>query len=329
MTADPVLVLGWLVLAHLAADFVLQNERQARDKFATGLRALRALVVHAVFVALCLVPFALVFGRPGAVLLLFVTAAHAAIDRTKVVLSRRVEASALAAARRSHEPPAAPASLGRAWTPVPAALFVADQAAHAVVLWLAWVVLLREVAPLPDAASAAASLAGADPAGFHRAILIAVVLVALAIVNVRAGALFVGILVRPLPAPEGPEPGPAEVVSAAAQAAQPPTTYAVRLGPFVGRIDAERPPPVAPPRLASPARVGEAIGILERLLIVALLLAHAEAAIGLVIAAKTLARFRQLDDREFAEYYLLGTLASVSVAVFSALVAAAALGIGV
>ena len=55
------------------------------------------------------------------------------------------------------------------------------------------------------------------------------------------------------------------------------------------------------------------------------MLASAEAAIGFVIAAKTIARFRLLDDRDFAEYYLLGTLASVGVAVLTGLVARAAL----
>jgi hypothetical protein len=59
---------------------------------------------------------------------------------------------------------------------------------------------------------------------------------------------------------------------------------------------------------------------------VTFVLAGAEAAIGLVIAAKTLARFKQLDDRDFAEYYLLGTLASVAIASISAFAAAAALG---
>ena len=77
--------------------------------------------------------------------------------------------------------------------------------------------------------------------------------------------------------------------------------------------------------MASPARVGATIGVLERLLIVALVLTNATAAVGFVIAAKTIARFKQLDDRQFAEYYLLGTLASVAVAVGSSLVAAAAL----
>ena len=72
-------------------------------------------------------------------------------------------------------------------------------------------------------------------------------------------------------------------------------------------------PAVACP--GAPARIGATIGALERLLIVAFMLAGAGAAVGFVIAAKTIARFKQLDDRGFAEYYLLGTLASVAVAI--------------
>ena len=49
------------------------------------------------------------------------------------------------------------------------------------------------------------------------------------------------------------------------------------------------------------------------------MLTGADAAVGFVIAAKTIARFRLLDDRDFAEYYLLGTLGSVSVAIFTGL----------
>ncbi|TMC60860.1 MAG: hypothetical protein E6J17_09320 [Chloroflexi bacterium] len=68
------------------------------------------------------------------------------------------------------------------------------------------------------------------------------------------------------------------------------------------------------------------MGVLERLLIVTFVLTGSSAAVGFVVAAKTLARFKQLDDRDFAEYYLVGTLASVAVAVGSGLAAAAALG---
>ena len=94
--------------------------------------------------------------------------------------------------------------------------------------------------------------------------------------------------------------------------------------------EAAAPAPVAVTHVAvpsgAPARIGATIGALERLLIVAFMLTGAEAAVGFVIAAKTIARFKQLDDRGFAEYYLLGTLASVAVAVSSSLVALGALG---
>ena len=148
--------------------------------------------------------------------------------------------------------------------------------------------------------------------------------------------------------------------AAAAAAPQPaakpaPTGYTVRVGPLIATVEptlegsgmagdpspddgepedgpavaatraAVTPPPPASVPIGAPARIGATIGALERLLIVALILSGAEAAVGFVIAAKTIARFKQLDDRGFAEYYLLGTLASVSVAVASALVAAAAL----
>ena len=105
--------------------------------------------------------------------------------------------------------------------------------------------------------------------------------------------------------------------------------YTFRLGPFVARAEPSLPVRSVTandsPSLASPERVGEAIGVLERLLIVTFVLTANQPAIGFVVAAKTLARFKQLDDRRFAEYYLLGTLASVSVALASGLLALAAL----
>ena len=38
---------------------------------------------------------------------------------------------------------------------------------------------------------------------------------------------------------------------------------------------------------------------------------------GWIIAAKALARFKALEDREFAEYFLIGTLASFLLAVLA------------
>jgi len=62
---------------------------------------------------------------------------------------------------------------------------------------------------------------------------------------------------------------------------------------------------------------GYLIGVLERVIIVTLWLNGQLGTIGFVLAAKSLARFKQLNDRNFAEKYLVGTLLSVAIALFS------------
>jgi hypothetical protein len=336
MTADQGLVLAWLVLAHFTADFVLQPGGMARAKALPGSSAYPALFGHALVVAALLVPFGLAFGAPGWWVLIIVAISHGVIDRLKSVFTRRADAIALAEARRRHEEAGiAPDGLGPAWTPVPGALFLVDQLSHIAILVAAWAALLS-VAPLdPGFADWATGWLGArDPVVVHEVLFRGAVLASLLIVNVRAGALFVGVLVVPRLATHGRPAVPASTAAAEAAAAkaEAPVGWTFQVGPFEGRAvpDPPTPPAEAAPAVQSssapPGRVGEAIGIIERLLIVTFVLVGAEAAIGLVIAAKTLARFKQLDDRDFAEYYLLGTLASVAVAAISAFVAVAALG---
>ena len=62
---------------------------------------------------------------------------------------------------------------------------------------------------------------------------------------------------------------------------------------------------------ASELSRGRVIGGMERALALTLVLLSQYGALGLLIAAKALARFRALDDRDFAEYFLIGTLASL------------------
>lgn len=76
------------------------------------------------------------------------------------------------------------------------------------------------------------------------------------------------------------------------------------------------PPPHA--TATEPSR-GRVIGMLERS-IVALLALHGHMeGLGLLLAAKGFARFRDMDDRPFAEYVLIGTLASVGTALLAGL----------
>lgn len=61
---------------------------------------------------------------------------------------------------------------------------------------------------------------------------------------------------------------------------------------------------------------GYLIGVLERIIILTLGISGQLAAIGFVFAAKSLARFNQLNDKKFAEKYLIGTLLSVAIVLF-------------
>lgn len=61
-------------------------------------------------------------------------------------------------------------------------------------------------------------------------------------------------------------------------------------------------------------QVGRIIGKLERIIISILVLSNQFGAIGFVLTAKSIARYKQLEDKKFAEKYLVGTLTSVLIA---------------
>jgi hypothetical protein len=60
---------------------------------------------------------------------------------------------------------------------------------------------------------------------------------------------------------------------------------------------------------------GKLIGYIERLLVIVLTFYSAYPAIGFIVAAKSIARFKQMDDRNWAEYFLLGTLTSMFIGI--------------
>jgi hypothetical protein len=60
---------------------------------------------------------------------------------------------------------------------------------------------------------------------------------------------------------------------------------------------------------------GRLIGSIERLLLAGMVAAGSYAALGFLVAAKGLVRSKDLERHEFAEYFLIGTLASTALAV--------------
>ena len=66
-----------------------------------------------------------------------------------------------------------------------------------------------------------------------------------------------------------------------------------------------------------PEGAGRKIGILERWMILGLVCAGQWGAVGLVLTAKSIARFKKMDQQAFAEVYLVGTMTSILVAMLS------------
>ena len=65
---------------------------------------------------------------------------------------------------------------------------------------------------------------------------------------------------------------------------------------------------------------GRIIGMLERAIIFTLGLLGEYGAISFVLAAKSMARFKQLEKKQFAEIYLIGTLSSFFLALICAII---------
>ncbi len=60
---------------------------------------------------------------------------------------------------------------------------------------------------------------------------------------------------------------------------------------------------------------GTYIGILERFLILTFVQCQSLPSVAFILTAKSIARFNELNDKSFAEYYLMGTLTSATMAI--------------
>jgi len=68
-------------------------------------------------------------------------------------------------------------------------------------------------------------------------------------------------------------------------------------------------------KFKSAKKIGKYIGLFERFFILTLILNGAITAVAFVMTAKSIARYKLLEEEEFAEYFLIGTMFSVSIAI--------------
>lgn len=97
---------------------------------------------------------------------------------------------------------------------------------------------------------------------------------------------------------------------------------AALLAPYTSRLQDSRDEPAE-----ELIHAGLVIGWLERSLLYAFVVAGAPGAVPLVVAAKSIARYPSFSEGRFGDYFLIGTLASVVVAVGAAMVVRAILGL--
>jgi Protein of unknown function (DUF3307) len=64
------------------------------------------------------------------------------------------------------------------------------------------------------------------------------------------------------------------------------------------------------------------IGWIERLLVITAIAVQSPAIVGLILTGKSIARFPELKESQFAEYFLIGTLMSIALAVLGGLILA-------
>ena len=89
---------------------------------------------------------------------------------------------------------------------------------------------------------------------------------------------------------------------------------------FIRKLFTSISPKTYPKENLEELKAGNIIGKLERIIIAILLLNNQFGVIGFVLTAKSIARFKQMEDKNFAEKYLIGTLTSFLIVLVTVLI---------
>ena len=89
---------------------------------------------------------------------------------------------------------------------------------------------------------------------------------------------------------------------------------------FIRKLFTSISPKIYPKANLEELKAGNIIGKLERIIIAILLLNNQFGLIGFVLTAKSIARFKQMEDKDFAEKYLIGTLTSFLIVLTTVLI---------
>ncbi|PTM59385.1 DUF3307 domain-containing protein [Desmospora activa] len=278
------------LLAHFAADFVFQGHRliQLKKKHLHQGLALHSLC-HLVITMLAVSLYTVIVGDPVditwgtmAVAAFFVAILHYLIDWMKVASGKRFTN-----------------------TIISAGLFLIDQLLHVISI----IVVLHTMGLIRY--SFAAFKADSLQFLFGHMIFsdpVKLMLLVIIFILVTQGAgYFLNILLRNL----GPTPSLGKGTYSIADEQTQIKTYHNEQGE-----EAQEVITVKTERIYrdSPHHIGRYIGMIERVLIIIFIVQGIPHGMMFLIAVKSLARFKQFESKEFAEYYLVGSLSSALIA---------------
>lgn len=298
--------LFWLLfLGHLLGDYYLQSEQMAQGKQRHVGWLLLHCLVYAIAMGITLSPVLLTEGWPWHMsLLLFGIPAvsHAVIDCVKALFTRRPVKDIPRFDRK---------------------VFLIDQLLHLAVIigvtaWHGTVVGQLDINPWGALLLDGYGMLGLqEMAGPFQALRILCLLLVIGKpANVAIRKVIAKRPAKPVPPPpKQAAPAPKKTTLLSGR----PLDVLIQImePPQQQEADADQAaepqgPAEAAESAAEEARTGRWIGVLERVLVVALMMLGEYGAVGLVFTAKSLTRFdRIVKDKGFAEYYLIGTLASI------------------
>lgn len=274
-----------LLIAHLLADFYFQPNALASGKLKSFPLALLHFAIYAVTLAIPL----LLFAAPDQIWksMLIIAGSHSLIDGVRIWIERNTKQK------------------------YPILLFGIDQALHIVII------LCVDWFGLQSATVHASSFVGRNSAidvvALHNVLLYALIFLFV----LSPEAILVKKLLQSLPPQKQSQLISHKRVKTLRKAliqTSGQSRAAIAVRSFVKK------PLVSPVLLNDDKQeqnMGLIIGMLERVLVAVFILVGQYASIAFVITAKSIARFKQLEDQSFAEKYLIGTLSSVALAMLT------------
>jgi hypothetical protein len=289
-------IFALLFLAHLLADFVFQSDSLVNQKSenARG-RVLinKSNLKHCLHLLVTSLVVLLVFGEVNVTtffLALLVTFSHYFIDLLKLHLQKIIQKAETQKKRKK--------DLERI------GLFLMDQAFHILLIYFITLGFKAVIGPgliipyILSLANQEIQLTLAD-----KIIMVAIAGVCLTFVSGR----LIGIFLAPFKVPLSEKSSRKELSDSV------PSTQQINK-PTGSGTNETQPGLVSEKQILGEdktVRFGIYVGILERILIAIFMSLELYVGLGLLGTFKTIARFKQLEDKDFAEYYILGTLLSL------------------